>query len=265
MRNRLKPFLSLCLHALTYAAATFAVLFTIAPQARAESAHVAVAANFAEVIGALKPIYKSKTGNELVVTIGSTGKLYAQIIHGAPFEVLLAADQARPQKLVAEGHAVDGSRFTYALGQVVLWSADPKRISGDPATALRAHDVKAIAIANPKLAPYGLAAKQALERMGLWSELSSKITMGENIAQTFSMVASGNAQLGFVAKSYALSPRNKERGSLWSVTKDFYDPIRQDAVLLKAGASNAAAKEFLTFLRSPPAVAVIEKYGYAIE
>lgn len=260
-----KAFLLRFLRAVSGLVAMCAVVIVAAPQARADRVHVAVAANFSEVIDALKPIYKAKTGHELIISVGSTGKLYAQIVHGAPFEVLLAADQARPEKLVAEGHAVKGSRFTYALGQVVLWSSDPKRISGDPAATLRASDVSAIAIANPTLAPYGFAAKQALERMGLWSELSSKIATGENIGQTFSMVASGNAQLGFVAKSYALSPRNKEPGSLWAVPNDYYDPIRQDAVLLKAGAANPAAKEFLTFLHGREARGVIEKYGYALE
>ncbi len=265
MSVRAKPFFWECLKSLSCVAAMLAAMTAATPHASAEDVHVAVAANFSEVIDALKPIYKAKAGHELIISVGSTGKLYAQIVHGAPFEVLLAADQARPKKLVDEGHAVKGSRFTYALGQVVLWSADPKRISDDPATTLRASDISAIAIANPTLAPYGFAAKQALERMGLWSELSSKIATGENIGQTFSMVASGNAQVGFVAKSYALSPRNKEPGSIWVVPKDYYDPIRQDAVLLKAGASNAAAKEFLTFLRGPEARAVIEKYGYAFE
>ncbi|KUO54286.1 MAG: hypothetical protein APF80_06190 [Alphaproteobacteria bacterium BRH_c36] len=253
------------MHCLICTAAVLAILSASALPVRAERAYVAVAANFAEVLDALQPIFKSATGHELVVTIGSTGKLYAQIVNGAPFEVLLAADQARPEKLISEGHAVAGSRFTYALGQLVLWSPDPRRIADDPAAALRAPDVSAIAIANPALAPYGFAAKQALEKMGLWSELSSKIAMGENIGQTFSMVASGNAQLGLVAKSYALSPRNSERGSLWTVSTQYYDPIRQDAVLLEKGSSNEAAKAFMGFLRKPETRALIEKFGYAVE
>ncbi|MBU1211903.1 MAG: molybdate ABC transporter substrate-binding protein [Alphaproteobacteria bacterium] len=265
MLSRAVQSLSVHLHGLICVAAALAILSTSALPARAERAYVAAAANFAEVLEALQPIFKSGTGHELIVTIGSTGKLYAQIVNGAPFEVLLAADQARPERLVAEGHAVGGSRFTYAIGLLVLWSPDAGRIADDPAAALRAPDVSAIAIANPALAPYGFAARQALEKMGLWSELSSKIAMGENIGQTFSMVASGNAQLGFVAKSYALSPRNSVRGSLWSVSTQYYDPIRQDAVLLKKGSSNKAAKAFMEFLRKPEARAVIEKYGYAIE
>jgi molybdate transport system substrate-binding protein len=235
------------------------------PCARAEQALVAVAANFAEVVEKLGTMFEYSSGYTLTVTTGSTGKLYAQITKGAPFDVLLAADQARPEKLEGEGRAMAGSRFTYAVGRLSVWSPDPNRVGADGLATLRAANFNHIAIANPSLAPYGLAAKQALQRFGLWATLKPKIVMGENIGQTFSMVATGNAQLGFVAKSYAVSPRNKHQGSRWDVPADAYAPIRQDAVLLRAGADNAAAKAFLAFLRSDDARVVIERFGYGVE
>jgi molybdate transport system substrate-binding protein len=235
------------------------------PGARAEEALVAVAANFAEVVEKLRTMFEHSSGHTLQVTTGSTGKLYAQITKGAPFDVLLAADQARPERLEGEGRAMPGSRFTYAVGRLSLWSSNPDTIGADGLATLRAANFNHIAIANPNLAPYGLAAEQALQRFGLWATLKPKIVMGENIGQTFSIVVTGNAELGFVAKSYAVSPRNKQQGSRWDVPPEDYAPIRQDAVLLKAGADNAAAKAFLDFLRSGDARVVIERFGYGVE
>ncbi len=247
---------------LVFLAAGFAIA---APTtARAGETLVAVAANFAEVVEELETMFEDATDHTLAVTTGSTGKLYAQIKNGAPFDVFLAADQARPERLEAEGDAVPGSRFTYALGRLTLWSADPARVA-DNLETLKAADLDHLAIANPDLAPYGLAAKQTLQHYGLWDELSGKIVMGQNIGQTFSMVATGNAPLGFVAKSYALSPRNAQPGSRWDVPAVAHDPIRQDAVILKRAAQNAAALAFVDFLRSDKARAVIERFGYAVE
>jgi molybdate transport system substrate-binding protein len=235
------------------------------PAARAETALVAVATNFAEVAETLKPVFEGAGDHTLTLATGSTGTLYAQIANGAPFDVLLAADRARPAKLDSAGLAVAGSRFTYAVGRLLLWSADPDRIGADGLAVLRTGDFDHLAIANPELAPYGAAAKQAIGRFGLWPALAPKIVMGQNIGQTFSMIATGNAQLGFVAKSYAVSARNRRPGSRWDVPPDAHDPIRQDAVLLKAGADNAAAIAFLAFLRSDASRATIERFGYGVE
>jgi len=237
----------------------------ITAEARAEQATVAVAANFKEVLAELQKLFEKNAKHRLTVTAGSTGKLYAQIKHGAPFDVLLAADQKSPHMLEEEGEAVLGSRFTYAVGKPVLWSPDPERIAAHGLDTLKAGDFDNLAIANPDLAPYGVAARQTLQHYGLWDALSGKIVMGQNIGQTFAMVATENAQLGFVAKSYVLSPSNDRPGSRWDVPAKAHDPIRQDAILLKRASDNQAAKAFMAFLRSDEARAVIERFGYAAE
>lgn len=226
---------------------------------------VAVAANFAEVVDELRPIFEKAAGHRVVATTGSTGKFYAQIKAGAPFQILLAADGKTPERLEAEGAGVAGTRFTYAVGRLALWSSDPKRIAGDGKSALTAADVRHIAIANPDLAPYGAAAREALQKLGLWDAVKAKIVMGQNIGQTHSMVETGNAQLGFVALSAVLSPRATTQGSRWDVPQELFAPIRQDAILLRPGADNAAARAFLAFLKSPDARKVIERYGYGVE
>jgi molybdate transport system substrate-binding protein len=233
--------------------------------ARADEALVAVAANFAEVIQELKPAFEKASGHKLQATTGSTGKLYAQIKEGAPFHILLSADAKTPERLESEKAGVAGTRFTYAVGKLTLWSSDPRRIGSDGATALKASDVRHIAIANPDLAPYGVAARETLQSLGLWDSLKAKIVMGQNIGQTHSMVATANAQLGFIALSAVLGPREGEKGSRWDVPQDLFTPIRQDAVLLNAGNKNDAAIAFLKFLETPEARAVIERYGYGIE
>lgn len=240
------------------------IAFTAPGTARGEEATVAVAANFAEVIKELETMFEAATDHALTVATGSTGKLYAQIKNGAPFDLLLAADQARPERLETEGLAAPGSRFTYAVGRLALWSADPAGIA-DGLAALKAADFDHLAIANPDLAPYGLAAKQTLQHYGLWDELSGKIVMGQNIGQTFSMVATENAKLGFIAKSYVVSPRNAQPGSRWDVPAGSHEPIRQDAVVLKRAAENPSAQAFANFLRSEKARAVIKRFGYAVE
>jgi molybdate transport system substrate-binding protein len=242
---------------------TFAILGLL--PARGDEALVAVAANFADAIQELKPAFEKASGHKLQPTTGSTGKLYAQIKEGAPFHVLLSADAKTPERLESEKAGVAGSRFTYAVGKLTLWSSDPGRIGADGAAALKANDVRHIAIANPDLAPYGVAARETLQSLGLWDSLKPRIVMGQNIGQTHSMVATGNAQLGFIALSAVLGPREGEKGGRWDVPQNLFTPIRQDAVLLNAGSKNDAAIAFLKFLRTPEARAVIERYGYGIE
>jgi molybdate transport system substrate-binding protein len=234
-------------------------------RAGAEEALVAVAANFAEAAEALAKDFEATTDHKLTLTTGSTGKLFAQIQQGAPFDALLAADQARPARLEAEGDAVAGSRFTFAVGRLTLWSSDADRIGEDGLAVLRAGDFEHLALANPDLAPYGLAAKQALEHFELWTTLQPKLVMGQDVGQAFSMVATGNAQLGLVAKSSVLSERHRQTGSSWDVPPQAHEPILQDAVLLKAGAGNTAAREFLSYLRTAGARSVIERFGYGTE
>ena len=237
----------------------------IAAPAGAAETLVAVATNFAEVVDELKPIFEKRSAHRLLVTAGSTGKLYAQIKEGAPFQILLSADIRTPERLEAEGLAVAGTRFTYAIGRLALWSSDPNRIRRDGRAALTANDVRHIAIANPDLAPYGVASREVLQKLGLWDALRGKIVMGQNIGQAHSMVATGNAQIGFVALSALLSPRVSAKGSRWDVPQELFTPLRQDAVLLKQGEKSDAARAFLEFLRSLEARKTIDRYGYGVE
>jgi molybdate transport system substrate-binding protein len=232
-------------------------------EARADQALVAVAANFADALDGIAVPFEAETGHHLQVTIGSTGKLYAQIVAGAPFDVLLAADQERPARLEADGLTVPGSRFTYAMGALALWSADAHRIGTDGAAVLRAGSFRRLAIANPALAPYGAAAREALLELGLWEALAGRIVMGENIGQTHAMVATGNAELGLVALSQLAT--RAVTGSHWVVPHNLYRPIRQDAVLLSRAADNAAARALLEFLRRPSVRETIRKLGYATD
>lgn len=241
------------------------VLLAQAPALAAAEVVVAVAANFTEVAEELEKDFERQSGHTVTLVAGSTGKLYAQIANGAPFDILLSADQERPERLEKEGLAVAKSRFTYAVGRLTLWSSEPGRVGSDGAAALREGKFRRLAIANPELAPYGLAAKQALEKLGLWERFKDKIVMGETIGQAHALVASGNAELGFVALSSVLSPRSETKGSRWDVPADLYAPIRQDAVLLARAASNPAARGFLDFLRSAKVKALIESYGYNVE
>jgi molybdate transport system substrate-binding protein len=244
------------------AALTLVLALSLGATARAETALVAVAANFAGAAETLSPMFTAATGHEVQLTTGSTGKLYAQIGEGAPFQVLLSADAKTPEKLEAEGRAVAGTGFTYAVGQLALYSADPARIGTDAKAALSDPDLRFIAIANPELAPYGVAAREALQAMGLWDEIFAKIVMGQNIGQTHALVDTGAAEVGFVALSAIIAPDTARKGSHWLVPQEMFQPIRQDAVLLVAGQDNPAAVAFLDFLRSPQAVEVMAAYGY---
>lgn len=255
----------LCLSFRTKAAAATALLLSAFPlQATAETALVAVAANFAEAAEALAGPFRAASGHDLQLTTGSTGKLYAQIGEGAPFDVMLSADAATPARLIAEGNAVAESSFTYAIGKLALWSSDPARIGADGRAALQDPALRFVALANPDLAPYGVAAREAMQSLGLWDALQPKIVMGQNIGQTHSMVATGAAEVGFVALSAVMSPRAPAQGSRWDVPQDLFTPILQDAVLLNHGADNPAALAFLDFLRTPEAAVVIEGFGYAV-
>ncbi len=249
---------------LGFGALGLAALLAAAP-AHADEALLAVAANFAGAVEAIGGEFAKDTGHTIQVTTGATGKLYAQIGEGAPFAILLSADAKTPAKLEEEGKAVAGTRFTYAVGKLSLWSADSGRIGADPKAALTAADTLHVAIANPDLAPYGVAAREALTAMGLWETIQPKIVMGENIGQTFSMVDSGAAQMGFVATSAVQAPGKEPKGSRYDVPQELFKPIRQDAILLKAGEGNAAAIAFLDYLKGDKAKGIIASFGYGTE
>jgi molybdate transport system substrate-binding protein len=229
--------------------------------AQAAEAQIAVAANFAEPIKAIAAELQKTSGHRLNITLGSTGKLYAQIRNGAPFDVLLAADAKTPALLEQEGLALPGSRFTYATGQLALWSARPGRVD-DQGAVLRRADLGKVAYAAPKVAPYGAAAVQAMERLGLSAALAPRLVQGESIGQAFSFVFTGNADVGFVALSQVLSGGQLKSGSVWVLPPTLYDPIRQDAVVLKRGANNAAAQALMKLLNSPQGRALVASYGY---
>lgn len=224
---------------------------------------VAVAANFTDATRQIVLLFEKATGHKARVSYGSTGKLYAQIEHGAPFEVYLAADTKRPIKAEKEGLAVMGSRFVYARGKLVLWSARADLFS-DGESYLKNATFSRVAMANPKTAPYGFAARQVMEHIGIWSRLQSRLVRGDSIAQTFQFVATSNAQAGFVAYSQVKAWKGSA-GSIWLIPANYYAPINQAAVLLKKGQSNPAAKAFLEFLKGPAARKVIERYGYGVE
>lgn len=241
---------------------TLALYLSVPASARAGEALIAVAANFAGAAEAIGKAFTADTGHKATFTTGSTGKLFAQISEGAPFDALLSADAKTPQKIEAEGNGVAGSRFTYAIGRLALWSVDAGRIGADPKAALSDPATLKVAIANPDLAPYGVAARQALQAMGLWDAVQPKIVMGENIGQAFAMAQSGAAQLGFVALSAVKNPEKPAGGSLFEVPQEWFDPIRQDAILLTKGENNEAAKAFLEFLRGPKAREIAASFGY---
>jgi molybdate transport system substrate-binding protein len=229
----------------------------------AEEVVVAVAANFTDATRDIVPLFEKATGHRAKVSFGSTGKLYSQIENGAPFGVFLAADSKRPAKAEEQGLAVPGSRFTYARGKLVLWSAKAGAFV-DGEDYLKAVSFPHAAIANPKTAPYGLAAQQVMEHLGVWDRARGRLVQGDSIAQTFQFVATGNAEAGMVAYSQIKGWKG-DAGSLWVIPESYYAPIAQQAVLLKRGQGNPAAKAFLSFLQGPEAHAVIEGYGYGTE
>jgi len=224
---------------------------------------VAVASNFTAPMKVIAQAFERDTGHKAILSFGATGQFYAQIKNGAPFAVLLAADQETPAKLEKEGLGVAGTRFTYAIGQIVLWSKKPSFVD-NKGDVLRSDAFAKIAIANPKLAPYGLAAMQVLERLDLSARIRPRIVEASNIAQTLQFVSSGNAVLGFVALSQVFESGKIKEGSGWIVPASMYDPIKQDAVLLANAQVNVAAQALMQYLRSDKAKEIILSYGYAL-
>lgn len=229
-------------------------------RAAAGEVSVAVAANFVEPAKALAEAFHTATGDTAVISPGASGQLFTQITHGAPFEVFLSADAERPQALVAGGYAVAQSRFTYAVGRLALYSATPGLVDAK-GLVLRRTDLRAVAIADPAVAPYGLAAEETMRKMGVYDTLKPKIVKGASIAQAYQFVATGAADVGLVAQSQIVSVKG---GSRWLVPQTLHAPIEQQAVLLKAGANDPAARKFLDFLKTPAARALISQYGYDI-
>lgn len=227
----------------------------------AAEVQVAVAANFTAPMQKIAAQFERDTGHKAVLSFGATGKFYAQIRNGAPFEVLLAADDETPARLEREGAAVPGSRFTYAIGKLVLWSAQAGVVDGQ-GEVLKKGDFQHLALANPRTAPYGAAAVEVLKGMDLFEAVSPKFVQGENIAQTFQFVSTGNAQLGFVALSQVWEDGALKSGSAWVVPAKLHSPIRQDAVLLVKGKGNAAADALMGYLKSDKVRALIKAYGY---
>ncbi|VVM35988.1 Molybdate-binding protein ModA [Pseudomonas fluorescens] len=246
----------------SYLAATAATLLACT-NAWADEVQVAVAANFTAPIQAIAKDFEKDTGHKLVASFGATGQFYAQINNGAPFEVFLAADDSTPAKLEQEKQTVEGSRFTYAIGTLALWSAKPDYVDAQ-GEVLKTNDYKHLSIANPKTAPYGLAATQVLAKLNLTEATKGKLVEGQNITQAFQFVSTGNAELGFVALSQIYKDGKVENGSAWIVPSSLHDPIRQDAVILNKGKDNPAAKAFIDYLKGPKATAVIKSYGYEI-
>ncbi len=249
--------------------AMFCVLVLVVSRpAQAGEVLVAVAANFLNPMKDISTLFAADTGHRAVLIPGSSGRLYAQLRNGAPFDVFLSADPERPALLEEAGLVVGGSRFTYARGRLALWTARPG-LAGDAAgggyDVLATGQYRHLAIANPKTAPYGRAAMEVLKKWQLWDRLRQRIVQGENIAQAFQFVASGNAQFGFVALSQVRDPRFHRRGTHWLVSPDLHGPLRQDAVLLKRGHSNPAATALMSYLRQDNALTVIKRFGYEVE
>lgn len=236
------------------------VLIAIPRAGHAGEVRLAVAANFLAPLLELEEAFEAQTAHDLVISSGSTGQLYAQIVNGAPFDILLAADQARPGLLAERGLGVPGSVFTYAVGRLALWSADPERVDATTLAGLGTASFRWLAIAEPDVAPYGTAAGQTLERLGLFEALEGRLVRGQNVAQAFAMTATGNAELGLVALSQAVSFEGP--ASYAVVPAALHDPIRQDAILLARAEGNDAAEAFARFLGSGDAARIIEAFGY---
>ena len=233
------------------------LVWTLPGRLDADQVRVAVATNFSFAGQEIGELFSDATGHEAVLSFGSSGQLYAQITQGAPFDVFLAADRGYPRRAVQDGHAVAGSMFTYATGRLVLFSADASRVAGR--ASLEAGEFTRLAVANPELAPYGAAAVEVLAALGLADRLQPKLVRGNNVAQTYQFVITGNAELGFVALAQVIA---HQRGSRWVVPRELHSPIAQDAVLLVRAAGSEAAEAFLAFLRGPAAASVLARYGY---
>lgn len=238
------------------------LLSLLSLKVQAAELKAAVAANFTAPMKKLVTAFEQSTEHRVLVSFSSSGKLYAQILHGAPFEVFLSADKHKPEALIAEGKALSESQFTYALGALALWSAKASMVKGPE--VLQSGQFNKLAIANPKLAPYGMAAIEVIDALTLPSDLKKKLVQGENITQVFQYVVSGNADLGFIALAQLKQNTAHATGSSWLVPKHLYQPIYQDAVLLNKGQHNPAALAFLRFLKSDQAISIIEQFGYDV-
>lgn len=239
------------------------LLAAYATTLRAEEALLAVAANFSAPMQQIATLFQKDTGHTMKLSFGATGAIYAQIKNGAPFDVFLSADQSTAQKLGLEGMAVPNSRFTYATGQLALWSKQ-KDLVDDKGQILKSNSIQRIAVANPKLAPYGAAALETITRLGLLNELQPKLVQGDNISQTYQFVFTQNAPIGFVALSQIYANDAITSGSAWIVPSHLYKPIAQDAILLRKGSDNAAAKALMLYLKGDKARQIIKSYGYLV-
>jgi molybdate transport system substrate-binding protein len=229
----------------------------------ADGVQVAVAANFSAPVQMIAQQFEKDTGHTLIASFGATGQFYTQIRNGAPVDVFLAADDSTPAKLEAEGDTLKGSRFTYATGTLALWSAKEHYVDAQ-GDVLKGNQYQHLSIANPKAAPYGLAATQVLARLNLTEATQAKIVEGQNITQAYQFVSTGNAELGFVALSQVFKDGKLTSGSAWIVPAELHDPIRQDAVVLAKGKDNPAAKALMEYLKGPKAAAIIRSYGYQL-
>ncbi len=251
------------LHHLFFRPSIALMLLLLSSTSWAATVLVAVASNFTKPMTEIAAEFEKATGHSAKLSFGSSGKFVSQMENGAPFEVFLSADEEKPLKLEQAGLAVNGTRFTYALGKLVLWSATPGYVDGQ-GKVLATGGFKHLALADPKLAPYGEAALEVLKGMALQDKLRPLLVQGENIAQTYQFISTGNAELGFVALSQVIDNGHCITGSCWIIPDDRHAPILQDAVLLATGADNPAALALLDYLKSAPALAIIEKYGYGL-
>lgn len=248
-----------CAHML----AMFILLIWMLP-VLADEVRVAVAANFTAPMQRIAPDFEAASGHHLVLSYGSTGKFYAQIRNGAPFDVLLSADETTPAKLIAENQAIRQTDFTYAIGKLVLWSPKPDKVDKSGKILIDG-SFRHLALANPKLAPYGAASVQAMQSLGVYEKLKDKFVLGENLPQVYQFVASGNAELGFIALSQIYQDGRYGSGSYWLLPDDLYSAVKQNAVVLAQGKDKPAVDAFMRNLKSKPAKAIIQSYGYGVQ
>ena len=237
-----------------------ALLLSVPGWAIAEEIRIAVASNFAGTLKDISVLFEKQTGHKISLSSGSSGSHYAMIVNGAPFDAYFSADVERPRLLEEAGAIIPGSRFTYAVGRLVLWSSEEAKVDSEGHILVRG-DYKHLAIANPKLAPYGEAAQEVLEARGVWTRIQHRVVRGESISQTFQFVHTGNAEIGFVALSQLSRPGKPVQGSHWTVPRNLYSPIEQQAVLIK---DNEAARAFLAFVQSTEIRKLIQAYGYDV-
>jgi molybdate transport system substrate-binding protein len=236
---------------------------TLASSVNAGEVNAAVAANFSVPVQQIAALFEKETGNTVKFSFGSTGKFYSQIKEGAPFDVLLAADEKTPKKMEQEGLAVANTGFVYAMGKLVLWSAKAG-YADDKGEVLSKGSYSRLSYADPKLAPYGLAAQEALQKLNLWDKVQSKLVTGESITQAYQFAATGNAEFAFIALSQITKDGKVTDGSWWIVPADLYSPIKQSAILLSAAKDKTASQAFLKFLKSEKAVVIIRSFGYEL-